>query len=221
MRQRRDDGSMREDVSSKERAGDGSDGGRDGGDGGQDSSDGGRDGSVAAPAEAGELVGTPTPTATDHLDDSRMSIVEHLQELRVRLRNAGLVFVVATVVASRFAGEFFGVLTRPVVEALGAGGYPATFVMPAPGEGVWVELKLAVVLGIVTALPLVFWELWRFVAPGLYRRERRLALTFTAATVLCFVAGAGFGCRLLSPATHLFLLGSAGNLTEAVGVASS
>ena len=68
------------------------------------------------------------------------------------------------------------------------------------------QFKLSLVLGLAVALPLIFWELWKFVAPGLYRREKKLALAMTTATVICFLGGAVFGYTLLSKTTHLFLL---------------
>jgi sec-independent protein translocase protein TatC len=139
-------------------------------------------------------------------DDRRMSLVEHLQELRLRLRNAMLVLVGAGIAASFFANDFFHLLARPVVQALRQLGQPPTIIKLSPSEGFWVQLKLSLVLGLAVALPLIFWELWKFVAPGLYRREKRLALVMTGATVACFLGGAVFGYTLLSRTTHLFLL---------------
>ena len=150
-------------------------------------------------------------------DDRRMSLFEHLQELRVRLRNSMLVLVGAGVLASFFANDFFHLLARPVHQALRALGQPATIIKTTPAEGFWVQFKLSLVLGLVVALPLVFWELWKFVAPGLYRREKKLALLLTATTVTCFIAGAIFGYTLLAKTTHLFLLGSGVQLPAADG----
>jgi sec-independent protein translocase protein TatC len=141
-------------------------------------------------------------------EGGRMTLLEHLQELRLRLRNAMLVLVGAAFGASFFANDFFAFLARPVRQALRALGEPEKFVKLSPGEGFWVQLKLSLVLGLIVALPLVFWELWKFIAPGLYRREKLVGLAMTAATVLCFIGGAVFGYTLLSKTTHLFLLGS-------------
>jgi sec-independent protein translocase protein TatC len=141
-------------------------------------------------------------------DDGRMTILEHLQELRRRLRNAALVLAAATLAAGFFAWDFFQFLTRPVARAMAQLHQPAKAFKTNPAEGFWVQLELALVLGIAVALPLILWELWKFVAPGLYRRERKLTLAFTAGTVLCFLGGAVFGYLLLAPAAHVFLLGS-------------
>jgi sec-independent protein translocase protein TatC len=138
----------------------------------------------------------------------RMTLLEHLQELRIRLRNSMLVLVAAAFGASFFAMRFFDFLVRPVEGALRALGQTAQVVKLTPGEGVWVQIKLSLLLGFAVALPLIFWELWKFVAPGLYRREKTLALALTGATVSCFLGGAVFGYTLLAKTAHLFLLGS-------------
>ena len=148
------------------------------------------------------------PDAALQPRDRPMSILEHLQELRLRLRNSMLVLAGAALGASFFASDFFRLLARPVQLALKALGEPATIVKQSPGEGFWVHFKLSLLLGVAVALPLIFWELWKFVAPGLYRRERKLGLAVTGATVACFLGGAVFGYTLLSRTTHLFLLGT-------------
>jgi sec-independent protein translocase protein TatC len=147
-----------------------------------------------------------SPEAPKQLDEPRMSLLEHLQELRVRLRNAVLVLMLAGIGASFFANDFFVFLARPVMQALQELGQPPTMIRISPTEGFWVQFKLSIVLGLAVALPLIFWELWKFVAPGLYRREKKLALAVTGATVACFIGGAAFGYTLLSKTTHLFLL---------------
>jgi sec-independent protein translocase protein TatC len=144
----------------------------------------------------------------DELDQSRMSVLEHLQELRKRLRNAAIVLVVSGIAASFWAERFFQFLTRPVERALSQLEKPPIVVQTTPTEGFWVRLKLSLILGLAVALPLIFWELWKFVTPGLYRREKKLALGLTAATVLCFLGGATFGYTLLSKTAHVFLLSS-------------
>ncbi len=140
-------------------------------------------------------------------DEPRMSLLEHLQELRVRLRNSVVVLVVAGLGASFFSERFFFLLARPVQMALRALKQPEDVRhCRRPPSGFWVQFKLSLVLGLAVALPLIFWELWKFVAPGLYRREKKLALAMTTATVMCFLGGAVFGYTLLSKTTHLFLL---------------
>ena len=77
--------------------------------------------------------------------------------------------------------------------------------MTNPTEAFWVMMKLAVLGGFLVAAPLVFWELWKFVAPGLYKKEKRLALLVTGSTALCFLGGALFGYFVLTKPAAYFL----------------
>jgi len=142
------------------------------------------------------------------VDESRMSFLEHLAELRMRLRNAAIVFLVAVVVSFIFVKKYFEVLVRPATRAWEAAlkGQKPIFNFFDPTEPFWVYTKLAIIGALLVASPFVLWELWKFVAPGLYRKERRLVLVITIATALCFVGGALFGYFVLcTPAlTYMF-----------------
>ena len=81
-----------------------------------------------------------------------------------------------------------------------------------PTEPFWVYTKLAMYGALLVASPFIIWELWKFVAPGLYRKEKRLALLVTIATAFCFIGGALFGYALISKPALTFLFG----LSEAV-----
>jgi sec-independent protein translocase protein TatC len=146
-------------------------------------------------------------TNGEGLDDKRMSLLEHLQELRTRLRNAAIAFMAAMILSFVFVKRFFQILVAPTV----AGIQQATqdpivkLQVTNPTEGFWVMMKLAVLGGFLVAAPLVFWELWKFVAPGLYKKERRLALVVTGCTALCFLGGALFGYFVLSKPAAYFL----------------
>lgn len=137
-----------------------------------------------------------------------MTFVEHLAELRVRLRNAALVFLVAVIVSFFFVKKYFDVLTRPAQDAwtVALAGQKPTFYFVNPTEPFWVYTKLAMYVALLAASPFVFWELWKFVAPGLYKRERRMALLVTGATAMCFIAGALFGYLVLSTPALTYLL---------------
>jgi sec-independent protein translocase protein TatC len=134
------------------------------------------------------------------VDDSRMSFLEHLSELRLRLRNAAIVFLVAVIISFIFVKKYFTVLVRPATDAwravLPAGKEPI-FNFFDPTEPFWVYTKLAIIGALLVASPFVLWELWKFVAPGLYRKERRLVLVITIATAVCFLGGALFGYFVL------------------------
>jgi len=137
-----------------------------------------------------------------------MSFLEHLSELRLRLRNAAIVFLVAVVGSFYFMKRYFDFLTRPAraawTEALH--GQELVFRFAGPTEPFWVYTKLALYGAFLVASPFIFWELWRFVAPGLYKREKRMALVVTLATALCFMGGALFGYAVLCKPALTYML---------------
>jgi sec-independent protein translocase protein TatC len=153
------------------------------------------------------------PPVEGELEDKRMSLLEHLQELRTRLRNAAIAFLVAMIAAFYFCDKFFQVLARPLcdgikaalLEAHGPVAKACSFQATSPTEGFWVMMKLAIVGGLIVAAPLVFWELWKFVAPGLYKKERRIALAVTGSTAGCFAIGSVFGYYVLAQPAGYFL----------------
>jgi sec-independent protein translocase protein TatC len=140
------------------------------------------------------------------IDAKRMTLLEHLSELRVRLRNAAIAFVVAMLGSFYFVAHFFEILTRPVRRGMLKAGFDGEMVVGSVTEVFWVYMKLAIVAGVLIASPLVFWELWKFVAPGLYRKERKLAAVVTGSTALCFIGGAVFGYLVLcEPAAYYMM----------------
>lgn len=152
-------------------------------------------------------------TTTDDTDraaveSSRMSFVQHLDELRLRLRNAAVVFLVAIGVSFYFVKSYFDVLTRPARAAwmTALAGQEPVFRFASPTEPFWVYTKLALYGALLVASPFIFWELWRFVAPGLYRKEKRLALLVTGATAVCFIGGAVFGYAVLCKPALTYML---------------
>lgn len=142
------------------------------------------------------------------IDESKMSFLEHLSELRSRLRNAAIVFLVAVCGSFALAKKYFEFLTRPARQAWeqALAGRPAIFHFSSPTEPFWVYTKIAIIGAILLASPFIIWELWKFVAPGLYKKERRMVMLMTGATAVCFLGGAVFGFTVLcTPAlTYMF-----------------
>jgi sec-independent protein translocase protein TatC len=137
-----------------------------------------------------------------------MTFVEHLTELRKRLRNAAIVFLAAVIVSFIFVKQYFDVLTRPARAAwvTALQGQEPVFRFASPTEPFWVYTKLAMYGALLVASPFIFWELWRFVAPGLYRKEKKMALTVTVATAACFIGGALFGYWVLCKPALTYML---------------
>jgi sec-independent protein translocase protein TatC len=153
--------------------------------------------------------------AEPHPDDTRMPFLEHLRELRDRLRNAIIALLVGTVVAFLFKQELFVRLARPLVAAwerrlaanpdLGQ----ATFNFGDLIEPFWTYFSISIWAGIFIASPFMFHQLWKFVAPGLYSHERRMALPFALFSGLFFIGGAAFCYFLVLPVAFNFFLGYA------------
>ena len=140
------------------------------------------------------------------LNEHRMTLLEHLSELRVRLRNAAIAFVVAMIGSFYFVAHFFEVLTRPVRRGMVKAGFAPELNIMKVTEPFWVYMKLAIIAGVLLASPFVAWELWKFIAPGLYKKEKKLAGVVTGSTAVCFIGGTVFGYFMLcEPAAYYMM----------------
>ena len=135
--------------------------------------------------------------------DEPQPLTEHLAELRRRLARALLAWVVGSALAWNFKEAIFGFILQPAVRALGSGQLQAI----APTEIFFTYLKSALLAGFVLVLPVIFWQLWAFIAPGLYDKEKRVALPFVLASTLLFLVGCGFGHQVVFPLMFQFFQG--------------
>lgn len=138
----------------------------------------------------------------------RMSFMEHLEELRARILKAlggiGVAFVIGIV----FTNQLWQIVSQPVVSALMRLGLPKNLVFTTPTEAfttIWVKLPLLAAL--FMASPWVLYQFWAFIAPGLYKRERRWAAPFVICTAGLFVAGGSFSYFIAFRYGLTFLLG--------------
>lgn len=129
---------------------------------------------------------------TMRTDDARMSLVEHLTELRDRLIKVVAAVALGMVVSFFFYPQIFDFLIAPYQDQAGdsalAGG---KLLIVDPLEGFSVRMKLAMYGGVAIAMPVILWQIWRFVTPGLYAHERRYAVPFVVSALTLFVLGAG------------------------------
>lgn len=139
------------------------------------------------------------------MDDAPAPITEHLAELRTRIIRLLVAWIIGAVAAWSFAEEIFGLLLAPAVEALGPDG--GTLQAIAPTEIFFTYLKCALLAGFVFALPVIFWQIWAFVAPGLYANEKKVVIPFVALSTLLFAGGAFFGYTVVFPIVFQFFTG--------------
>ncbi len=139
-----------------------------------------------------------------------MPFFDHLRELRDRLRNAAIFFVLGTAVSWFFAPDIYDWLLRPLERAWAQHprlGPTPTMNFGSIVEPFWVYMSVALWSGIFVASPFIFHQLWKFIAPGLYKRERRYAVVFGLASALFFVGGALFCYQFVLEQLFAFLLG--------------
>ena len=126
-------------------------------------------------------------------DARRMTVVEHLEELRRVLLISAVAWMVATVVAFVFHGAIFEFLLRPLTTVLAKTNHiTSTAIFTSPTEGLTIPIKISAIVGLIGALPVILWQVWGFVAPGLRPVERKFVGPFVASAFLLFVAGAAF-----------------------------
>ncbi len=146
-------------------------------------------------------------------DDVEMGFFEHLAELRSRILKALVGIVPCGILAWAYVDTILGHLLAPLMDAYAALGIPAQVHFANPVDPFVAKLKVAAISGLLLAAPWVFWQLWSFIAPGLYRKERLLAIPFVFFSTLCFSGGACFGYFVVFPAAFQTLLEFGGRLS--------
>ena len=136
--------------------------------------------------------------------DGRMSFLDHLDELRKRLVVSVTAVFVGFLIAFALIGPIFDFIMRPLQAILPEGGQ---LVYTEPTEAFFLYIKIAALVGLIIAIPVVLLQLWLFVAPGLYSHEKKFAIPFVVLSSLFFVGGCLFSHYLLFPIAWQFLAG--------------
>ncbi|MGB7261697.1 MAG: twin-arginine translocase subunit TatC [Albidovulum sp.] len=144
---------------------------------------------------------------TDEIEDKTAPLIEHLTELRSRLISAVLAFIVAMVACFTVADPIFDFLTRPICSALADRGQDCSLAMIKLQEGFFVAIRISFLGGFALAFPFIGYQLWRFVAPGLYKTEKNAFLPFLVASPVMFFLGAAFAYYVILPLAFTFFLG--------------
>ena len=158
------------------------------------------------------LVPVPDPADDEPFDDDaeledtggRMSFLEHLDELRKRLLISIAALLGGFLAAFAVISHIFEFIMRPLQEILPDGG---RLVYTEPTEAFFLYIKIAALAGLVLAIPVILYQMWRFVAPGLYAREKKFAIPFVFFASVFFVGGALFSHYMLFPWAWTFLAG--------------
>lgn len=147
---------------------------------------------------------------SDEVDDSSAPLVEHLIELRNRLIWSVAAFVIAVVLAFVVSEPILRFMLTPIENAMrGLGNANPVMQYTAPQEYFFVLVRISAVAGLALSFPIIAYQLWRFVAPGLYKNEKAAFLPFLIASPLLFIAGAAFAHFIVTPMAMNFFLGFA------------
>jgi sec-independent protein translocase protein TatC len=146
-------------------------------------------------------------TKTDDIEESSAPLVEHLVELRGRLIKSVLALLIGLSICFVVAVPIFNILSRPICQALANINQACNLVMLAPQEGFIVNMRIAMFGGFALTFPYIGYQLWRFVAPGLYRKEKNAFLPFLVASPFMFLLGAAFAYYIILPMAFTFFLG--------------
>ncbi|MFV0300793.1 MAG: twin-arginine translocase subunit TatC [Paracoccus sp. (in: a-proteobacteria)] len=142
----------------------------------------------------------------DEIDDSSAPLIEHLAELRSRLIWSALAFVVAMVICYTIWKPIYNFLTQPICHALLERGQNCQLQIIKLQEGFFTAINISFFGGFVLAFPVIGYQLWRFVAPGLYRSEKAAFMPFLLASPIMFLIGASFAYYVILPMAYDFFL---------------
>ncbi|CDO37290.1 twin-arginine translocase subunit TatC [Novosphingobium sp. KN65.2] len=143
------------------------------------------------------------------IDDTQAPLLDHLIELRSRLMRAFAAFAVAFGVCFYFSNDIFSFLVRPLTEAFPAG--QGRLIYTKLYEAFFVEVKIAIFAAFFVSFPVIANQLWAFVAPGLYAKEKKAFLPFLIATPVLFTMGAAMAYYVVMPTAFHFFLGFQGD----------
>jgi sec-independent protein translocase protein TatC len=170
---------------------------------------------MSATAPKGDpSVAKPPPLDEEEDGGTPMSFWDHLDELRKRLTVCMLALIVGTFGSFAFAPELLKLMTIPFQRAWKAQGLAGdgTMHFSSPGGAVIAYVKLSLVAGITFTAPILFYQLWSFVAPGLYAREKKFVIPFVFLSTLLFVGGGAFAYTTAFPITFNYFLSLSGPL---------
>ena len=146
---------------------------------------------------------------TDEVENSAAPLIEHLAELRRRVLYCIYSLLAAVLFVFFFADPMLDFLVRPLAKILVEYGQESTLIFTAPQEKFFAFFRISFIGGFMLAFPIVAFQMWRFVAPGLYRNEQGAFLPFIIASPMLFLLGASFAHYVVTPLAMRFFVGFA------------
>mgnify|MGYP006287804423 CR=1 FL=1 len=143
----------------------------------------------------------------DEIDDSAAPLIEHLAELRTRLIRSVIAFLIGMVACFTVAEPILQFLAEPIADVLRARGEDPRLIFTAPQEKFFVLIRISLIGGFALAFPVIAHQLWRFIAPGLYRSEKNAFLPFVISSPVLFLMGAAFAHYVVTPLAMNFFIG--------------
>ena len=146
--------------------------------------------------------------ADDDIKDSSAPLIEHLAELRQRLIYSFVAFIIGMIICFTIWNPIFDFLTHPLCSAMALRGHSdCGLILIKLQEGFFVAISISLLGGLVLSFPLIGFQMWRFVAPGLYKTEKNAFLPFIIASPFMFFLGAAFAYYVVTPLAFDFFLG--------------
>ncbi|MDA5093869.1 twin-arginine translocase subunit TatC [Aliiroseovarius sp. KMU-50] len=151
---------------------------------------------------------TKTDEIPEEVEDSSAPLIEHLAELRTRLMHSAVAFIVGMVICFTVWNPIFNFLTDPLCQTMAERGQSdCGLILIKLQEGFFVAVSISLFGGLVLSFPYISYQLWRFVAPGLYKNEKNAFLPFLIASPVMFFLGASFAFYVVMPLAFDFFLG--------------
>ncbi|HTY61575.1 MAG TPA: twin-arginine translocase subunit TatC [Acidobacteriota bacterium] len=158
---------------------------------------------------------TPEPNKAKEpeTESGKMSFLEHLDELRKRLVHIAVYIAVGFLASWVFSKKIYDFLAVPIIKALPAG---TKLVFTKPTDPFILYMKVAFLAGIFLTIPLTLYEVWKFIAPGLYRKEKKYVIPFLVSSIVLFLLGASFCYYLVLPSTFKILIEMGSSFTPMI-----
>jgi len=145
------------------------------------------------------------------MDEKKLPLTSHLQELRKRLILSFIATGVGFIICYAFADSLFDLLAKPLMSMMPAGG---TLIFTSVAEAFFTYMKVGFIGGVILASPFILYQIWAFIAPGLYRNEKKYVVPFVLGGSLFFTLGVLFGYYVAIPVGFRFLLGFASDFIK-------